>query len=416
MPQLLPLASYVEASSARVYRAGIYAGDVLRRAARTPSAILPHPRRISAAETRTLAPGLRTDTLTGGYLSWDGQLEDDARLVVGIARTAAGLGARILTRCRVNQLAGDGAQVRDELTGDEFTVRARSVVNAAGVWAGQLVTGVTLRPSRGSHIVLRASTLGRPNAALMIPVPGKRARFVFAVPQYVRPQSNGLVYVGVTDEPVDGPVEDVPAAPESDITFMLDVLGSAVEAPLRRQDVVGAFAGLRPLLESSDSRTRGTTSDVSRRHALITSSDGVVTIVGGKLTTYRRMAEDAVTAVVRRHGLRAGPCRTRRLPLVGAASRAELARLDAPERLIRRYGTEAPAVAAVGRQDEALGESIAPNVDTIGAELVWGLRHEGALDIDDLLDRRSRVGLVPTDRHAALTMAEAIFAKYATGV
>ncbi len=412
---LLPIASYVDERRLRMHRAGIYAGDLLRLAAGTSAATLPRPRRISADRTRHLAPGLR-DGVTGGYLHWDGQLEDDARLVVAIARTAAALGARVITRCRATDLAGDGAQVRDELTGDVFTVRARSVISAAGVWAGQLVDGVDLVPSRGSHVLLRASTLGVPRSAVVLPIPGDRARYISAVPQYVTPAADGLVLVGLTDEPADGPVPDVPAAPESDIAFILDVLNSYVRAPIRRDDVVGAFAGLRPLLRSSGHGSGvSETSDVSRRHALLTSRDGVVTIVGGKLTTYRKMAEDAVTAAVRRHGLRAGPSRTRRLPLVGAAPRAALAQLDAPERLIRRYGTEASAVATLGSQDSTLDQPIAPEVETIGAELVWALRHEGALDIDDLLDRRSRVGLVPTNRRAATTMAEAILAGHATG-
>ena len=172
---------------------------------------------------------------------------------------------------------------------------------------------------------------------------------------------------------------------------------------------------------------------MSRRHALFTSRDGVITMVGGKLTTYRQMAQDAVDAAVRQRGLPAGPCRTKRLPLVGAAAREQLARLEAPERLIRRYGTEAPEVARLGRRIPragrrrarctrtlppgypALGEPIAPGVAVTGAELVWGLWHEGALGVDDLIDRRCRVGLVPTDRHAALTMAEAVLAEHATG-
>jgi glycerol-3-phosphate dehydrogenase len=198
------------------------------------------------------------------------------------------------------------------------------------------------------------------------------------------------------------------------------MLSLPLAVPLRREDVVGAYAGLRPLLDTGGTET----ADISRRHALITSPEGIVTIVGGKLTTYRRMAQDAVDAVVRRHGLNVGPCRTKALPLVGAAPRAELARLPAPARLIRRYGTEAPAIAALSRAQPAsagqepalsyspLGEPIAPGVSVTGAELVWGLRHEGALTVDDLLDRRCRIGLVPTDRHAALTMAEAVIAEH----
>ena len=400
LPMLLPLTPAVPARTLALYRAGIAGGDALRRAAGTPARLLPRARRLSAAQTLRWAPGLRRAGLRGGQLSWDGQLEDDARLVVAIARTAAGFGARILTRCRVTALAGDGAQVRDELTGAQFTVRARAVVNAAGVWAGDLVEGFRLRPSRGTHLVLRAQRLGGLDAELLVPVPGRRAQFVFAIPQ-----PDGRVYVGTTDEPVDT-VDDVPAAPGSDVAFLLDTLGSALDTPLQLSDVDGAFAGLRPMLDDGSARS----ADVSRRHAILTSPDGVVTVVGGKLTTYRRMAEQAVDAAVRRHRLAAPPSRTATLPLVGAAPRAELARLDAPERLLCRYGTEAPALAALSTVDSSLAGPLAPGVPTTGAELLWALRHEGALDVDDLLDRRTRIGLVPVDRAAALPAAQAILA------
>lgn len=401
LPMLLPLASYVDTNTARIYRAGIGAGDLLRRAARTPAAILPRPRRVSAAEARRLVPALRPDSLTGGYLHHDGQVVDDARLVIALARTAAGLGARVLTYARVTELTGDGAQLRDERTGDRFEIRARAVINATGVWADTLVDGVRLRPSRGTHLVLRSATLGDPTAALNIPVPGSANRLVFALPQ-----ANGLIYVGITDEPVDGPVEDEPTPPEADIQFLLDVLATAV--PVGRDDVIGAYAGLRPLLDTGGDRT----ADVSRRHALFTSPDQVTTIVGGKLTTYRQMGQDAVDAAVRLRGLTAAASRTRRLPLVGAAPRSALAGIDAPRRLVARYGTEAPAVQALTREDPRLAEPVAPGVDTTGAELLWGVRQEGALCVADLIDRRCRVSLVPLDGHSALTMAEAVLAEY----
>jgi glycerol-3-phosphate dehydrogenase len=397
-PFVLPLTPLVSRSQAALARAGLAAGDLLRRSARTSRGVLPGPRRLSAVETRCLVPAVRASGLRGGLLSWDGRLCDDARLVTAIARTAAGHGARVLTRCRALSLAGDGALVRDELTGAEFTIRARTVINAAGVWAGQLADGVRLRPSRGTHLVLRAESLGgEPGAGMQLPVPGEGNRFLL-----VLPQGDGRVYVGLTDEPVDGPIPDVPEPTETEIGFLLDILDSALDVPVRRTDVVGAFAGLRPLLDggaTADVRT----ADLSRRHAVLTAPDGVVTVVGGKLTTYRRVAQDAVDAVAGRLG--AGPCRTRRLPLVGAADRRALAALDAPPRLIHRYGTEAPLVVALGRADPALLEPVVPGLPVTGAELVWAVRHEGALDESDLLDRRTRIGLVPADREKALPAA-----------
>lgn len=402
LPFVLPLTPLVSRSQALLAGGGMRAGDLLRLAARTPRSVLPGPRRLSAVETLRLAPALRPHGLRGGLLSWDGQLADDARLVTALARTAAGHGARILTRCRAVELTGDGALVRDELTGHETTVRARAVVNAAGVWAGGLVDGVRLRPSRGTHLVLRAEALRGLTAAMHVPIPGAGNRFVL-----VLPQGDGRVYVGLTDEPADGPVPDVPEPTEGEIGFLLDVLDSALDVPVRRADVAGAYAGLRPLLDLGGG---GDTADISRRHAVLTSRDGVVTIVGGKLTTYRRMAEDAVDAVVRARGLTAGPCRTSRLPLVGAAPRARLDALDAPARFVQRYGAEAPLLAALGGRDAGLLEPVVPGLPVTGAELAWGVLHEGALDAGDLLDRRTRIGLVASDREAALPAAEAVLA------
>jgi glycerol-3-phosphate dehydrogenase len=397
VPVILPLSAHVSPGTARLHRVGIAAGDVLRQLAGTPKAVLPLARRISADESLALAPGLRKAGLRGANLNWDGQLEDDARLVTAIARTAAGLGARILTRCRALDLDADGASLRDELTGSGLTIRARAVINATGVWADQLVDNVALRPSRGTHIVVRSESLGGLRAELTIPVEGQRGRFVVAIPQ-----RNGLTYVGITDEPVDGPIEEVPRPPESDIDFLLGAIGDALEEPLRRTDVVGAFAGLRPLFDDGENRT----ADVSRRHAILTSTAGVVTVVGGKLTTYRKMAEQAVDSAIRRHRLPYRRTRTADLPLVGAASPSVLAGIAAPARLVRRYGTEAPAVAALAQGHPELDEPVAAGLEVTGAELVWAIRHEGAMNADDLLDRRCRIGLVAAERAAALPAAQ----------
>jgi glycerol-3-phosphate dehydrogenase len=398
LPMVLPLLPTVSRTQARLAAAGFLAGDALRLGARTPRETLPRPRRLGATETLAVAPAVRRAGLRGGLLSWDGQLEDDARLVVALARTAAGHGARILTRTRVTDLDGNGAQVRDELTGEVGEVRARAVVNAAGVWAGDLVEDVSLRPSQGTHLVLRSSSLGEPRTAIMAPVPGETNRYVFALPQY-----DGRSYVGLTDEPLDGPVPDVPTPSEAEVGFLLEVIGAAVERPLTRDDVVGSFAGLRPLL-----RAHGDTADLSRRHAVLRSRSGVVTVVGGKLTTYRRMAQDAVDAAVSAGVLAAGPCVTSSQPLVGAADRTTLDRVEAPDRLVRRYGTEA---ALVGR-DPLLLQPVADGLACTPAELVFGTTHEGALDVGDLLDRRTRVGLVPDDRaRAEQAAAQALTAR-----
>ena len=403
MPYVVPFTSTTGVVQRTLTRAGMRAGDLLRRGARTSADTLPPPRRLSPTELRTLAPPLRHAGLTGGTLSWDGQLEDDARLVTTIARTAAERGAAVRTHARVLSATGTSVELRDELTGATSTVTARAVISAAGVWADQLVEEVRLRPSRGTHLVLRAETLPGLTTAVFAPVPGSTNRFVM-----VLPQPDGTLYIGLTDEPVEGEMPDVPTPSESEIGFLLDVVSASFDRPLHRSDVIGAYAGLRPLLDTGDD---GSTADLSRRHAVLTSRSGVITVVGGKLTTYRKMAEDAVDAAVEQHQLTAGPCVTRTLPLLGAASRAELATLEEPARLVRRFGTDAAVVLATARavtglSDDELLAPIAPDVPATLAELVFGVTHEGAADVDDLLDRRTRIGLVAGDRAAAVPAAE----------
>ncbi|MCA2220262.1 glycerol-3-phosphate dehydrogenase/oxidase [Nonomuraea aurantiaca] len=406
-PYVLPLTPEVSRSRAELLMTGYRLGDALRAAAGTPRRLLPGPSRLTAARAHTLAPMLSEHGLRGGLLSWDGRVYDDARLVVAIARTAAAYGARILTQCRALELTGAGANVRDERTGAEFGIRARTVINAAGVWAGLLDPRVSLRPSRGTHLVLRPGTLPGLLSGLHIPIPGQSNRFAL-----VLPQADGRVYVGLTDEPLDGPLPDVPEAPEEDIRTLLSVLNTVLAAPVAREAVAGAYAGLRPLLAAD-----GRTADVSRRHAVFadgeTAGEGIVTVVGGKLTTYRRMAEDAVDRAISVGNLPAGRSRTRSIPLVGAVrdhgaltprTGAGADRGRPPERLVARYGVEAAAVhELVQAHPQEVGLGI-----TMG-ELLWSVAHEGALDADDLLDRRTRIGLVPEDRAAALPAARAAF-------
>jgi glycerol-3-phosphate dehydrogenase len=225
----------------------------------------------------------------------------------------------------------------------------------------------------------------------------------------VLPQPDGLVYIGLTDEAVDGEPPDVPEPSAEEIDFLLTTVSASLARPLGRADVVGCYAGLRPLLKAD-----GRTSDLSRRHAVLTSRSGVVTVVGGKLTTYRRMAEDALDAAVVRAGMESRPSTTARLPLAGAASRPELARLAAASsspRLVRRYGVDAGLVladarAVTGLADDDLLAPVHDGVPVTLAELVFGVTHEGAHDVADLLDRRTRVGLVGSDRAAAEPAAQ----------
>ncbi|WP_067828934.1 glycerol-3-phosphate dehydrogenase/oxidase [Nocardia inohanensis] len=392
LPQVVPLLPNIGAAQKLLVRTGFVAGDVLRRTAGTSAAVLPRSRRVAAAEALRFAPTVRRDGLRGGLIAWDGQLVDDARLVVAIARTAASHGAAVLTRVEATGVSGTGATLTDRLTGESLTVTARSVINATGVWADQVDPSIELRPSRGTHLVFDAAAFGGLSASLTVPIPGSTSRFVFAFPA-----AHNRVYLGLTDEEAPGPVPDVPHATESEIDFLLDTVNTVLREPLTRNDIRGTFAGLRPLL-----RTGGdSTADISREHAVLTSPTGLITVVGGKLTTYRQMAEDTVDAAVAHANLAAADCRTRNLPLVGAVSGAARDRIHAPTRLIERYGSEAVSVLALGQDNPKDAEPVAPGMDVTGAEFAFAISHEGALDADDLLDRRTRVGLVAADRAAA---------------
>ncbi|WP_372670360.1 glycerol-3-phosphate dehydrogenase/oxidase [Amycolatopsis kentuckyensis] len=391
MPQLFPLYPSTSRAQQALVAAGLRAGDGLRRAARTPSSVLPRPRSIPAAEALALAPGLSPRGLRGALLAYDGALVDDARLVVSLARTAASFGARILTRLSATSLSADRVSAVDGVSGSTVDIHARQVINAAGVWAGTLTGSVRLRPSLGSHLVLAPGTVPMGTTSLNIGVPGETNRFVFLLPQ-----PDGRVYLGLTDEPVSGPIPDVPVVPESDVDFLLSLASSVLARPLTRADVAGSFAGLRPLVEGG-----GRSADLSRKHAVLAGSDGLLTVVGGKLTTYRRMAEDAVDAAVKLAGLSVSPCRTARLPLLGAAPRSSLSLVDASPRLVGRYGTEAPRAAALGELDAEFAAPVAPGTDITAAEVVWAVRNEGALDVADVLERRTRLALIPSDAEAA---------------
>jgi glycerol-3-phosphate dehydrogenase len=395
LPQVVPLLPDLSRRNGMLIRAGFAAGDALRIAAHTPSTVLPRSKHIGAGEVERYAPTVRIDGLRGGLLAFDGQLIDDARLVVTIARTAAAHGAKILTRCAAEQVTGHGAVLRDTLTGSTVAVAARMVVNAAGVWAGQLAPGITLRPSRGTHLVLSQESFGGLTAGLTVPVAGTINRFVFALPA-----PDHRVYVGLTDEDAPGEIPDVPTADEGEIDFLLDTINTALRSPLTRADLLGTYSGLRPLLDTGGDST----ADISRKHAVITAPDGLVTVVGGKLTTYRRMAEDALDAALVAAGRPARPCVTADLPLVGAP--AASGPIAAPERLVRRYGTDALLVAA----DRAGLEPVADGVETTAAEFRFGVTHEGALDEADLLERRTRVALSPVAAEQARAAATAALA------
>ena len=399
MAQLVPLLPSMGRAERALVRTGFLAGDGLRRLAGTSARTLGRSSRISAARAVQLAPTVARGGLDGALLAYDGQLIDDARLVVAVARTAAQHGARILTRIAADQLSATSARLTDTRTGESFEVAARAVINATGVWAGELDPSLRLRPSRGTHLVFDAAALGNPAAALTVPIPGELNLFVFAMPEQL-----GRVYLGLTDEDAPGPIPDVPQPTSKEVDFLLDTVNTALQVKLGTADVIGSYAGLRPLIDTGE----GNTADISREHAIIDAPSGAISIVGGKLTEYRYMAQDVLDHAVAVRALPAGPCRTRDLPLIGApgnpGSSTPATSMALPPSLTARFGAEAAEViesATCARPTDP----VADGIDVIRAELEYAVTHEGALDVEDILDRRTRIGLVAADRERAVEAA-----------
>lgn len=403
MPQLVPLLGSMRRRDRALVRTGFLAGDALRRLAGTPAAVLPRSRRVSADDAVGWAPTVRRDGLDGGLLAYDGQLIDDARLVAAVARTAAQHGASILTYVAASEATGDSVRLTDQLTGESFEVAARAVINATGVWAADIDPALRLRPSRGTHLVFDAAAFGNPAAALTVPIPGELNRFVFAMPEQL-----GRVYLGLTDEEAPGPVPDVPQPTSAEVSFLLDTVNTALGTELSDADVIGSYAGLRPLIDTGEGRT----ADVSRNHAVVESEAGVLSVIGGKLTEYRYMAQDVLDRAVRIRGLAATPCRTRDLPLVGAPGNpgSQLpATAELPVSLVLRYGAEAPGVLAAATCERPT-DPVAEGIDVIRAEFEYAITHEGALTVADIVDRRTRIGLVAADRERVVPVAQEFLA------
>lgn len=400
LPHAMPAFAETPAADRALVRVGLGAADALRVLARTPRGLLARARSIDADTVADLIPGIERQGLRGGTVHWDGQLVDDARLVIALARTAAFYGARVLTRTHVTEVGSDGAVVQDTLDGGEYAIRARRVVVAAGVWTEGLDPATRIAASRGSHALLRPEALGHPRAALTVPVPGERGRFVFALPTV-----DGPVIAGITDDAVHGPIPDVPDAPQGDIAWILEQLSTALARPLSAGDVIGTYAGLRPLVAPEAGDAADETADISRRHLVRRRQDGVVIVTGGKLTTYRRMAQDAVDAA----GIdSAGPCITHRTPLIGAQPYATPAPPGVPMRLVRRYGAEAPRVAALANDNAVLLRPLADGVPVLGVEIAYAVAAEGALSMADVLERRTRLAVTPAQLAAARDHAEQI--------
>jgi glycerol-3-phosphate dehydrogenase len=365
-------------------------------------------KRLDADEALAHLPTMPRERLAGGYLYYDATT-DDARLVLTVARTAAAHGAVVVNRARVVELTKDaGGQVDGAVvdTGDHrCAVRARAVVNAAGVWADEVVTledGVdpdSIRPAKGIHLTIPWAKV-RNDIAVVIPVPGDK-RSLFVVP-WGR-QADGTfehTYVGTTDTDYDGPLEDPPCTAD-DVQYVLRALNAAVTTGITPADVTGAWAGLRPLVKSGASAR---TADLSRRHRVTIGSAGVVSVTGGKLTTYREMAENTVDVVARRLGSKRRS-RTRSLRLLGAEGYREAPPATRAAHLGGRYGSLAAELDALVAADPTLAEPLVEGMPYLRAEAVYAVREEMATTLVDVLVRRTRAHLF--DRAATLAAAPA---------
>jgi glycerol-3-phosphate dehydrogenase len=410
LPFLLPLTAPVWQRA--YFGAGVALYDVLG-AALTPGREIPTHRHLSRRATLQAFPGLRGDVVRGSIRYWDAQV-DDARHTLAVVRTAAGYGARVLSSARVVGLLrdGDGAsapvvgvRVADLTDGSSFSVRARSIVAATGVWSddigamlGSSAPSLRVRASKGVHLVVPRSVIdgsGTSPSGLILRTP---TSVLFVIPW------GEHWIIGTTDTPwrLD---RDHPAASSADIAYLLDQVNRVLTRPIAADSIVGVYAGLRPLLAGESDET----SRLSREHAVVTPVPGLVLVAGGKYTTYRVMAEDAVDAAVA--GLPGVPAsRTARLPLVGAhrwdAVRGTAAELasgsgipeEAVGRLLRRHGDRIGDVLDLARSDPALARPLAGAPGYLAAEVVHAVTAEGALHLDDVLTRRTRVSIETAHR------------------
>jgi glycerol-3-phosphate dehydrogenase len=410
LPFLLPLTAPVWQRA--YFGAGVALYDVLG-AALTSEREIPTHRHLSRTATLKAFPGLRGDVVRGAIRYWDAQV-DDARHTLAVVRTAAGYGARVLSSARVVGLLREGSgpsapvvgvRVADLTDGTSFTVRARSVVAATGVWSddigamlGDSAPSLKVRASKGVHLVVPRAAIDAPEVGASGLIQRTPTSVLFVIPW------GRHWIIGTTDTPwtLD---RAHPAASSADIGYILDQLNRVLTRPVTTESILGVYAGLRPLLAGESDET----SRLSREHAVLMPVPGLVLVAGGKYTTYRVMAEDAVDAATA--GLPGVPAsRTAHLPLVGArnwqgvrdrageiAAGAGLPE-DTVARLLRRHGDRVDDVLDLAAADPALARPLAGAPGYLAAEVVHAVTAEGALHLDDVLTRRTRVSIETAHR------------------
>ena len=374
---------------------------------------VPHHRHLSRRQVRLASPSIDTSTVIGGLSYYDGHV-DDARYAINLLRTATAAGAHAANRVSVTGFVKDGDRVigvtaRDESTGETFEIRARTVINATGVWTGetQKMVGndgrVRVRASKGVHIVVPRSAFKSTMGLLL----RTEKSVLFVIPW------NRHWIIGTTD--TDWHLDlDEPAATSTDIDYILMHLNRVLATPITRDQIQGVYAGLRPLLAGEDDES---TSKLSREHVVAQVAPGLVLVAGGKWTTYRIMARDAVNAAVEQltaqTGVPVSQSITEHIPLLGAtgfdhvwqirdalADRADISRAHI-ELMLRRYGTETEYLVDLMEGDPALSMPLPGAREHLAVEAIFAASHESVQHLDDVLVRRMRISFESADRGVA---------------
>jgi glycerol-3-phosphate dehydrogenase len=352
---------------------------------------------LSREETLERLPTIAQEGLRGGVVYHDGQF-DDTRLLTHLVMTAADHGATVLNYCAAVEFlrGGDGflngVVLEDRETGERIQVHAKSIVNATGIFTDETRrmaepgTTTMVSPSQGIHLVFEKSFL-RAETAIMVPRTSD-GRVLFAIPWH------GHTVVGTTDTPIESPSYE-PLPLEEEIAFVLDTAGEYLSRKPSREDILSIYVGIRPLVKAAGG-DGSKTSALSRDHTIHIDGSGLLTIVGGKWTTYRHMAEDAVNHAATLGRLPDAPCTTATLHVHGWTDEQDLGDL-----LV--YGADAAGVRALAKEAPELAESLHPALPYIAAEIVWATRYELARTLDDALSRRTRALLL--NARAAIAIA-----------
>jgi glycerol-3-phosphate dehydrogenase len=356
-------------------------------------------RLLSREETLERLPTIQTNGLRGGVIYYDGQF-DDTRLLIHLADTAADQGGTLLNYAPVVEITrgadgfADGVIAVDSESGQRMKIQAHVVVNAAGIFADEVrrlaepELADMIAPSQGIHLVFERAFL-RGNTAIMVPHTSD-GRVLFAIPWHEH------TVVGTTDTPIQEPSYN-PLPFDEEIQFILDTAAQYLSRPPQRSDVLSVYVGIRPLVKANGASSK--TSSLSRDHTIHIDNSGLLTIVGGKWTTYRHMAEDCVNHAITLGELADVPSKTHELKIHGYQQEESLTSLGV-------YGSDADKILALAADDERLGRQLHPALPYIGAEVIWGVREEMARTLDDMLSRRTRALFL--NARAAIEMAPAV--------